>query len=470
MKKEKAITLIALIITIIILVILAAVSIRAVYNMGIVNHAINGTQEYAKATKAEEKTMNDTENFLSSIIAKIKDDENGDTEDESIYENMQWTYAWVCNNDTWSNVTQGQNESELTGQVFAKVYEMENSTYHLIIDPINGGGEMGHVMMTFPNEGFAWKKDIDCTKLTKVIIHEGVQSVGVGAFYFCTGLTNITIPSSVTSIGNYAFYNCTGLTNITIPNLVTSIMNSAFSYCTGLTNITIPSSVTSIENYAFSYCTGLTNINVESGNTKYDSRNNCNAIIETANNKLLFGCKNTTIPSSVTSIGNYAFAYCTGLTNITIPSSVTSIGASAFRNCSALTNITIPSSVTSIGNSAFSSCTGLTNITIPNLVTSIGNSAFYDCTGLTNITIPSSVTSIGNSAFSTCTSLTNVTIDSSTIAGGLENTDSNGRLINYATTVYIKSDITTIGSKITSDYTKQGTSDKTGYDKYVRNY
>ena len=114
------------------------------------------------------------------------------------------------------------------------------------------------------------------------------------------------------------------------------------------------------------------------------------------------------LPKGTTSIGDEAFSRCIGLTSITIPDSVTSIGNSAFSRCIGLTSITIPDSVTSIGNSAFSRCTGLTSITIPSSVTSIENMAFYKCTGLTSITIPSSVTSIGNSAFSGCTNLTNV--------------------------------------------------------------
>lgn len=146
---------------------------------------------------------------------------------------------------------------------------------------------------------------------------------------------DISIPSEITymgttykvsSIGNGAFMYCSGLASITIPNSVTSIGNSAFVECSLLASVVIPNSVTSIGSHAFSYCIGLTSIKVESGNAKYDSRNNCNAIIETSTNKLIVGCKNTTIPSSVTSIGVETFWGCSGLTSIAIPNSVTSIG------------------------------------------------------------------------------------------------------------------------------------------------
>ena len=188
-----------------------------------------------------------------------------------------------------------------------------------------------------------------------------VTSIGDDAFYRCSSLTSVTIPNSVTSIGNRAFSDC-GLTELTIPNSVTSIGYGAFSGCS-LTELTIPNSVTSIDATAFQSCSGLERITVEEGNLYYDSRESCNAIISIEDNKLIAGCKNTSIPNSVTSIGNEAFYGCTGLTELTIPNSVTSIGSSAFEDCTGLTEVTIGNGVTSINVWAFQHCSSLTSVT-----------------------------------------------------------------------------------------------------------
>ncbi|MDY5075443.1 MAG: leucine-rich repeat domain-containing protein [Paludibacteraceae bacterium] len=164
------------------------------------------------------------------------------------------------------------------------------------------------------------------------------------------GLTTATIPATVT-------YNGTTYS-------VTSIGDGAFYYCSALTSITLPNSVTSIGTYAFEYCSSLTSIVVESGNTMYDSRENCNAIIETASNTLIVGCQSTTIPNSVTSIGSKAFEKCSSLTSITIPNSVTSIGERAFYYCSSLTKLICEGHVENIGNFAILECYALDTIVI----------------------------------------------------------------------------------------------------------
>ncbi|MBO5749153.1 MAG: leucine-rich repeat protein, partial [Muribaculaceae bacterium] len=179
-----------------------------------------------------------------------------------------------------------------------------------------------------------------CSSLTSVVIGNSVTSIGKWAFWNCENLTSIEIPNSVTSIGDWALDNCSSLTSIEIPNSVTSIGYSAFSKCSSLTSIQIGNSVTSIGTCVFSDCNSLTSIVVDSGNTKYDSRNDCNAIIKTASNTLIAGCQNTIIPNSVTSIGNEAFYNCSSLTSIEIPNSVTSIGWYAFAFCTNLKEIT----------------------------------------------------------------------------------------------------------------------------------
>ncbi len=200
------------------------------------------------------------------------------------------------------------------------------------------------------------------SSIKTVVIGNGVTSIGTYAFHSCTGLTSINIPAGVTSIGANAFSGCYNLESVTFAegSHLESIGNHAFNDCFYLTSITIPARVTSIGSYAFQNC-DLASITVEDGNTVYDSRNGCNAIIEKSTNTLIIGCNNSTIPASVTSIGERAF-YNTGLTSIEIPASVTSIGRCAFLNCPNLATVTVYAPSCSLGEDAFANCNNLANI------------------------------------------------------------------------------------------------------------
>lgn len=199
----------------------------------------------------------------------------------------------------------------------------------------------------------------NCTYLSYIQINNGVMKIGESAFSNCTDLLSINIPNSVTEISDYAFSSCTRLTSITIPNSVKTIGTRAFWFCKKLGYISIGSGVEYMGNEAFSYYENVYQIAVNSANAKYDSRNNCNAIIDTTNNELILGCKNTIIPTTITSIKSNAFYGCISLTNITIPSNIISIGSTAFNGCTGLTSIIIPYSVKTIGNGAFAGCTNL---------------------------------------------------------------------------------------------------------------
>jgi hypothetical protein len=223
------------------------------------------------------------------------------------------------------------------------------------------------------------------------------------------------------------------LTRITVPDSVISIGTSAFFVCRNLTNAMIGTGVTNIETFAFYFCTSLTEITVADGNSTYSSvdgvlfNKSRTALIQYPGGKA--GSYN--VSGSVTSIGDYAFSHCLGLTAVAIPDSVTNIGDAAFYICG-LTNVVIGSGVANIGDYAFSSCYSLTSITIPNNVTSIGDYAFGPV--LTNVMIGTGVTNIGTSAFVDCYNLIEITI----AADNLTYSSAGGVLFNKSRTVLIQ--------------------------------
>lgn len=250
------------------------------------------------------------------------------------------------------------------------------------------------------------------SRIKTIRIVKGITIIDDYAFRDCKSLTSVTISESVTSIGEWVFLDCGCLSSVTIPNGVKSIGKWAFRDCKSLISVTIPKSVTDIGDGAFGGCLSLEKIDVDANNSCYDSRSNCNAIINTSSNTLICGCRNTNIPDSITSIGKFAFYCCSSLASVDIPDGVISIGDSAFDDCSSLVSATIPNSVTSIGDYAFAGC-DISSITIPESVTHIGSYAFWCCPKLTSIIIPNGVTSISGHVFERCGSLTSVTIPNS---------------------------------------------------------
>ena len=292
--------------------------------------------------------------------------------------------------------------------------------------------DLTHVIIPNTIEEIGEDAFFGCTGLTKIVIPVSVKRVRWGAFAYCTNLAtmivakgnpyldsrdncnaiiekehkilvagckNTIIPNSVLEIRGEAFKGCSDLMEIIIPESVKTIGWGAFRDCTGLTKIFIPKNVSKIEGELFNKCTNLTSIVISEDNKDYDSRNNCNAVVDTYYNTLISGCKTTTIPDSVKTIKYKALADCKGLTSVEVPTSVIDIWPRAFENCCDLADVVLSNSLEEIGYKAFSNCIKLSSIEIPFSVRKVDNYAFDNCTGLKIVVVNNPKTIIGTNAF-----------------------------------------------------------------------
>lgn len=240
-----------------------------------------------------------------------------------------------------------------------------------------------------------------------------VAVIGDSAFENTPRLCAVTLPGTVTNIGNNAFSVCESLTNLALPDGLRKIGNGAFRGCSSLSAITIPGTVTNIGSVAFEDCPELVAISVDVSNESFSS---VSGVLFNKSADSLIACPGAQsgifyISNNVTSIGPFAFSYCTKLVSVAAPSTVTNIGPGAFNYCTGLTNFQIPNSVSQINSDTFDGCSALLNVTIPLSVTNIGLYAFAECLSLSNIVIPASVITLDRQAFWESSALSSIDVD-----------------------------------------------------------
>ena len=233
------------------------------------------------------------------------------------------------------------------------------------------------------------------TDIKKVVVQEGVTTIGDHAFANLSYVTSVTIPSSITSIGAHAFEKCRLGGAVTLPEGLTAIGDFAFSG-SGMASLTLPESLRTIGNSAFLFCS-LRELTIPDGVTSIGTGAFCNASLTSVK-----------LPASGVTLGDSLFQECENLTEVTLPADLTVIGPSMFENCGSLKNVTIPSGVTHIGNAAFAACEALPEIRLPDGMEALGSEAFVGCRAVTKVYIPRSLTSIGEAAFRICEGLTDV--------------------------------------------------------------
>lgn len=233
------------------------------------------------------------------------------------------------------------------------------------------------------------------TDIKKVVVQEGVTTIGDHAFANLSYVTSVTIPSSITSIGAHAFEKCRLGGAVTLPEGLTAIGDFAFSG-SGMASLTLPESLRTIGNSAF-LCCSLRELTIPDGVTSIGTGAFYNASLTSVK-----------LPASGVTLGDSLFQECEKLTEVTLPADLTVIGPSMFENCGSLKNVTIPSGVTHIGNAAFAACEALPEIRLPDGMEALGSEAFVGCRAVTKVYIPRSLTSIGEAAFRICEGLTDV--------------------------------------------------------------
>ena len=290
--------------------------------------------------------------------------------------------AWAANNSCGANLTY-----ELTQNTD------DPDTYTLTI---RGEG----AMYDYSSSTVPW--NAQKSKITSVVIENGVTSIGNNAFEDCSALKKLDIPQSVTEIGSKAFRGCSALTSLALPETVNRIGNTAFQGCSNLETINIPSGVKLIEKDTFHGCEKLNDVTIPAG-------------VTLIGNSAFKACKtfrNIEIPKGVTKIDYFAFEDCTQLETVGIPSTATNIRNFAFRNCPKLKSFVFPSGTTQIQPGVLSGCKNLESVTIPEGVTKIFGSAFYGCS-LNSVKLPSTLQTICKLAFYGCDQLSEITIPES---------------------------------------------------------
>ncbi|MBQ4387665.1 MAG: leucine-rich repeat protein [Prevotella sp.] len=276
--------------------------------------------------------------------------------------------------------------------------------------------ELVSVIIDSPKIGIQNSSFIGCDKISSLSFN--CEQIG-SWFKGISSIKRVTFNSNVKIISHDAFYGCSGIESIQFPNSISSIERAAFKNCQSLLSLDIGSSIVTIGDGAFAGCNNLTTIKVESGNQVYDSREGCNAIIESETNTLILGSSKAFIPNTVKAIGTSAFEGCTNLTTITIPESVNSIGTAAFAYANNLKEVTMSDNITEIGGEAFRG-TAISSIKLPKVLEMINMRAFYGCENLTEMDIETPVWYIGTEAFLGCKNLETLHIGSSVRRIGLK--------------------------------------------------